>query len=134
MANDNMTPRVDIMRSGLGRARGLGSAKSGLHHWIAQRITAVALVPLTLWFIYGVLTLQHADQAAMLAWMHSPLHLVLMLALIGATFHHMHLGLQTVLEDYIHGESRRLAALLAMRGITVLLALTAAVSALKMGL
>ncbi len=130
----NNTPQIDIMRSGLGRARGLGAAKSGLHHWIAQRVTAIALVPLTLWFIYAVLRLQHADQAALLAWMKRPLNLVLMLALIGATFHHMQLGLQTVIEDYVHGTRCRTATILLMRGITVLLALAAAVSALKMGL
>ena len=134
MANDNMTPRVDIMRSQLGRARGLGSAKSGLHHWIGQRLTAVALVPLTLWFVFSVFSLEGANHAAMLNWMHSPLHLVLLLALIVATFHHMQLGLQTVIEDYIHGDSCRIAVLVAMKGITALLALTAVVSALKMGL
>ena len=134
MANENKAPHIDIMRSQLGRARGLGSAKSGMHHWIAQRLTAIALVPLTLWFVFSVFTLAGASHAVMIAWMQSPLHLVLMLALIGATFHHMQLGLQTVIEDYIHGDSCRMAVLMAMKGITVLLALAAAVSALKMGL
>lgn len=134
MANDTKTPHIDIMRSQLGRARGLGSAKSGLHHWIGQRLTAIALVPLTLWFVFSLFSLQGASHPAMIAWMQNPLHLVLMLALIAATFHHMQLGLQTVIEDYIHGDTCRMAALMAMKGITVLLALTAAVSALKMGL
>jgi succinate dehydrogenase / fumarate reductase membrane anchor subunit len=134
MANDNGAPHIDIMRSQLGRARGLGSAKSGLHHWIAQRLTAIALVPLTLWFVFSVIGLQGATHADAMLWMQSPIHLVLMLALIGATFHHMQLGLQTVIEDYIHGDSARMAALMAMRGATILLALIAAVSALKMGL
>lgn len=134
MANDNKAPHIDIMRSQLGRARGLGSAKSGLHHWIAQRLTAVALVPLTLWFVFSVFSLQGANHAGLIAWMQSPLHLVLLLALIAATFHHMQLGLQTVIEDYIHGDSCRMVALMAMRGITILLALTAIVSALKIGL
>ena len=134
MANDNGAPHIDIMRSQLGRARGLGSAKSGLHHWIAQRLTAIALVPLTLWFVFSVIGLQGATHADAMLWMQSPIHLVLMLALIGATFHHMQLGLQTVIEDYIHADSARMAALMAMRGATILLALIAAVSALKMGL
>jgi len=134
MANDSNAPHIDIMRSQLGRARGLGSAKSGLHHWIAQRLTAIALVPLTLWFVFSLIGLQGATHADAMLWMQSPIHLVLMLALIGATFHHMQLGLQTVIEDYIHGDSARMAALLAMRGATILLALIAAVSALKMGL
>jgi len=134
MANDSNAPHIDIMRSQLGRARGLGSAKSGLHHWIAQRLTAIALVPLTLWFVFSVIGLQGATHADAMLWMQSPIHLVLMLALIGATFHHMQLGLQTVIEDYIHADSARMAALMAMRGATILLALIAAVSALKMGL
>lgn len=134
MATDNGTPRVDIMRSPLGRARGLGTAKAGLHHWTAQRLTAIALVPLTLWFVFSVFSLETASHADAIAWMQSPLHLVLMLALIGATFHHMQLGLQTVIEDYIHAERCRTMTMLAMKGITILLALAAAVSALKMGL
>ena len=130
----NGTPQIDIMRSGLGRARGLGAAKAGVHHWIAQRVTAIALVPLTLWFIYSVFGLTGASHAQLIAWMQSPLNLVLMLALIAATFHHMQLGLQTVIEDYIHTDRCRMVTMLLMKGATVLLALTAAVSVLKMGL
>ncbi|MSP03866.1 MAG: succinate dehydrogenase, hydrophobic membrane anchor protein [Acetobacteraceae bacterium] len=125
---------MDIMRSQLGRARGLGAAKSGLHHWWMQRLTAVALVPLTLWFIYSVLVLQGATHAALIAWMGNPFHLVLLLALIVATFHHVQLGLQSVLEDYIHTETCRLASVLVMKGLAALLALTGVVSALKLGL
>lgn len=134
MANENSAPHIDIMRSQLGRARGLGAAKSGLHHWWAQRLTAIALVPLTLWFIYSVLSLHGATHPALLAWMQNPLHLVLLLALIAATFHHMQLGLQTVIEDYVHADRCRMIAVLVMKAVTVLLALTALVSALKMGL
>jgi len=130
----NGTPQIDIMRSGLGRARGLGAAKAGVHHWLAQRATAIALVPLTLWFIYSVFGFTGAGHAQVVAWMQSPLNLVLMLALIAATFHHMQLGLQTVIEDYIHTDRCRTVAMLLMKGATILLALTAAVSVLKMGL
>jgi succinate dehydrogenase / fumarate reductase membrane anchor subunit len=130
----NGTPQIDIMRSGLGRARGLGAAKAGVHHWLAQRATAIALVPLTLWFIYSVFGFTSAGHAQVIAWMQSPLNMVLMLALIGATFHHMQLGLQTVIEDYIHADRCRMVSMLLMKGATVLLALTAAISVLKMGL
>jgi succinate dehydrogenase / fumarate reductase membrane anchor subunit len=84
--------------------------------------------------VFSVCGLQGANHVAMIAWMQSPLHLVLLLALIVATFHHMQLGLQTVIEDYIHGDSCRLVALVAMKGVSALLALTAIVAALKMGL
>jgi len=134
MANNNAAPQIHIMRSGLGRARGLGAAKSGYHHWWVQRLTAVALVPLTLWFICSVIRLLGAPHEAVVIWLSSPIVLALMLALIFALFHHMQLGLQVVIEDYVHGETTKLAALLAMKGVTCLLGLAAAVAALKMGL
>jgi len=132
MANDNTN--VSIMRSGLGRARGLGAAKAGYHHWWAQRVTAVALVPLTIWFIFSLIGLLGASHAAVVTWMASPINLVLMLALIVAMFHHMELGLQVVIEDYVRAEKCRLATLLAMKAVVWLLGLSAAVAALKMGL
>jgi succinate dehydrogenase / fumarate reductase membrane anchor subunit len=123
---------VAIMRSMLGRARGLGSAKSGTGHWWAQRVTALALLPLTLWFIAAVIGLAGRPQAEVAEWARSPLVTTFLLALIAATFHHMQLGLQTVIEDYMHNERSKLASLLAMRAAVVLLALTAAVSVLKL--
>jgi len=134
MANDNAAPHIAIMRSGLGRARGLGAAKAGYHHWWAQRLTAVALVPLTLWFICGVIRLAGAPHVEVVAWLGNPLVLVLMLALVGAMFHHMQLGLQVVIEDYVHTDRCRVMSLLAMKGVVYLLGLAAAVAALKIGL
>jgi len=132
MAYENTN--VSIMRSGLGRARGLGAAKAGYHHWWVQRVTAVALVPLTIWFIFSLIGLLGAPHAAVVTWMASPINLVLMLALIVAMFHHMELGLQVVIEDYVRAEKCRLATILAMKAVVWLLGLSAAVAALKMGL
>ena len=126
--------QVDIMRSELSRARGMGSAKSGVGHWWAQRVSAIALAPLTLWFIYNVLALGAAPHEAVVAWMSGPLTLVLLITLAGMTFYHMQLGLQVVIEDYIHDEGKRLVALLLVKGAAVLLAVTAIVSILKIGL
>jgi len=134
MAHEKGEPEIAIMRSELGRARGLGAAKSGLHHWWVQRLTAVALVPLSLWFVWSVFSLAGASHAAVMDWMASPLRIVLLLALIAATFRHMQLGLQTVIEDYVHGEGCRLGALLAMKAVSVLLAMAAVVSVLRLGL
>ena len=134
MAGSNNAPHVDMLRSPLGRARGLGSARAGAAHWWAQRLTAVALVPLTLWFIYAVIGLKGADQHAMVVWLSSPLSLVLMLALIVATFHHLQLGLQVVIEDYVHADGCKLASILAMRAACILLALACIISVLKLGL
>ena len=128
------TPHIDMLRSPLGRARGLGSARAGSHHWWAQRLTAIALVPLTLWFIFSVIHLSGASHPVVIDWMSSPLTLGLMLALIVATFHHLQLGVQVVIEDYVHDERIKMAAVLAVRGLSILLALVCIVSVLKIGL
>ena len=102
MADAPKTPQVDIMRSPLGRARGLGSAQAGAAHWWAQRLTALALVPLTLWFICAMVRMIGATRDDIVFWMAGPLPIVLMIALVIATFHHLQLGLQVVIEDYVH--------------------------------
>ena len=123
---------VTVMRSQLGRVRGAGSAHAGVHHWKAERVTAVALVPLTVWFVVAVLAHLGADQPAVAAWAGRPLNAVLLLALIAMTFHHMQLGLQVVWEDYIHSHARRGAVVLATKGACLLLGLFAAVAVLKL--
>jgi succinate dehydrogenase / fumarate reductase, membrane anchor subunit len=127
-------PHIDMLRSPLGRAKGLGSARAGSKHWWAQRVTAVALVPLTLWFIWSITRLTSASQADVADWLASPVRLSLMLALIAATFHHLQLGLQVVIEDYVTQEGVKLAAVLAVKGLCILLALICATSALALGL
>lgn len=119
------------LRSPLGRVRGLGSAKSGTEHFWMQRVTAVALIPLTLWFVYSVIALVGADHAAATAWLQAPTTAVLMIVLIAATFHHMQLGLQVVIEDYVHGEGIKIASLMLMKGASLLLAVAAAFAVLK---
>lgn len=108
------------MQSPVGRVLGLGSAKEGVEHWWRQRTTALALVPLTIWFVIWVIAMVGADRAAMVAWMHNPICAVLMIVLIVATFYHAALGLQVVIEDYVHGEGLRLATLIVMRALCVL--------------
>ncbi len=134
MASSPKSPQINILRSPLGRARGLGSSHAGAAHWWAQRVTALALLPLTLWFICAVIRLEGAPRDYVIAWMSAPVPIVLMLALIVATFHHLHLGLQVVIEDYVHIGSIKLAAVLAIRALCALLALTCIVSVLKIGL
>jgi len=119
------------LRSPLGRVRGLGSAKSGTEHFWIQRVTAIALIPLSLWFVYSVIALAGGDYAGAVAWLRTPTTAVLMIVLIAATFHHMQLGLQVVIEDYIHGEGVKIASLLLMKGASLLLAVAAAFAVLK---
>jgi succinate dehydrogenase / fumarate reductase, membrane anchor subunit len=128
------TPQVDILRSPLGRARGLGSAHAGYHHWWIERVEAVALVPLTIWFIYALLHLVGAPHQAVIDWLSSPWSMVLMLLLIVATFHHFSLGVQSVLDDYVHQPTAKLWSVLAIKGACLLSALLCIVAVLKIGL
>lgn len=134
MSDTNTPPQVRIMRSQLGRARGLGSAKSGVNHWWVQRVTGVALVPLSLWFICAALRLIGASHEAVLAWIGGPVPVVLFIALVLATFYHLALGLQVVIEDYVPGELARMTTLLVIKGAIVLLTLACLVSIVKLGL
>ena len=134
MPDSHNVPHVDMLRSPLGRARGLGSARAGSKHWWAQRLTSVALVPLTLWFIWSIMRLTGAAQADIQDWLSSPVRLALLLALIAATFHHLQLGLQVVIEDYVTQEGVKLASILAVKGLCILLALICIISALTLGL
>lgn len=120
------------LRSPLGQVKGLGAAGEGIGHWWAQRVTAIALVPLTVWFVASVVAMAGADYAAMRAWIASPLVAVLMLLLIVATFYHAALGLQVIIEDYVHSEPAKLMAILSVKALSLLLALTAALSVLTL--
>ncbi|MCQ8279179.1 succinate dehydrogenase, hydrophobic membrane anchor protein [Acetobacteraceae bacterium KSS8] len=121
-----------IMRSQLGRVRGLGSAKSGVEHWWVERVTAIALIPLTLWFVVSLLLLLGMPQIVVVHWVGRPVNTVLLLALVVLTFHHMQLGLQVVLDDYVHDKKSHLALTLLNKGAALILALFAVVAILKM--
>jgi succinate dehydrogenase / fumarate reductase, membrane anchor subunit len=122
------------MRSPLSRAIGLGSAKEGVEHWWRQRTTALLLVPLTLWFVVSVIGLVGAGRQAFAAWLHNPIWAVLMVLLIAATFYHAALGLQVVIEDYVHREGLKLAALIVMRLLCILFVLRGVLAVLKLAL
>lgn len=96
------------MRGGteLGRVRGLGSAKSGSHHWWLQRVTALGNIILVLWFLFSLVRLPKLDHQTVIAWLASPMSAVLMSLLVINVCWHFRLGLQVVIEDYIHGGMR----------------------------
>ena len=100
------------MRSDLGRVRGMGSAKEGVHHWWMQRLTAVALVPLTLWFVIALLMLDSFEHAAVITWMAQPFNSIMLVLLLIAGLHHSQLGLQVVVEDYVHTGWLKVATLM----------------------
>ncbi len=126
--------KIEIMRSYLGRARGLGASHAGFHHWWVQRLTSLALVPLTLWFVWSLVHLAGVPYPEVRAWAGSPVNATLLLALIAATFEHMHLGVQTVAEDYIHTDAVRLTLVLTVKAASALLALAAAIAVLKLAI
>ena len=118
------------LRSPLGRVRGLGSAKEGVNHFWAQRMTALALIPLSIWFVISLLVITGVDHATVKAWVSSPVVAGLLILLIAATFYHAFLGLQVVIEDYIHGEGLKLFTLVTVKGASWLLASIGVVSVL----
>jgi succinate dehydrogenase / fumarate reductase membrane anchor subunit len=102
------------LRSPLARAIGLGSAKEGVGPWWAERVSAVALVPLTLWFIASIIVHTGSDYAAFIGWLGTPFATIAMILLLVALFHHTALGLQVVIEDYVHSGAK-FAAVIAVR-------------------
>ncbi len=119
------------LRSDFARVRGLGSAKEGVHHWWAQRVTAIALVPLTIWFVASVVSLAGAPHAAVVDWVATPLPALLLVLLLVATFHHAQLGLQVVIEDYVHAEGAKIALILLVKGAAVVLGLASVFAVLR---
>ena len=117
-------------RSPLARAIGLGSAKDGVEHWWAERVSAIALVPLTLWFVASIIDHTSSDYVTFLAWLRTPLATILMILLLVALFYHTALGLQVVIEDYLHS-GVRFAAVVIMRLICFSLAVAGIISTLR---
>ena len=134
MANVEKSLDVNVLRSQLGRVRGLGAARAGAGTWWLERLTSIALIPLSLWFIASAIRLEGATRADVVAWLHAPVPLVLMLCLIIATFWHMEMGLRAPIEDYVHHEVARVALLLFIRGLSIVLALFCFIAALRLGL
>lgn len=98
----------------LARVRHLGSAKEGVEHWWMQRLTAILLVPLSLWFVASIwwLVVGGADYAAFQSWLQGPVSAILMILFLGATFYHLKLGMQVVIEDYVHAEWLKMAMII----------------------
>ena len=122
------------LRSPLGKVRGLGSAKEGVAHWWAQRMTAVALVPLVIWFVASVCAMVGSDIGTVREWIGTPLVSILLVLFVIATFHHAQLGLQVVLEDYVHTEWLKIASIALVKFAAIALAVAAIFSIVKIAL
>jgi succinate dehydrogenase / fumarate reductase membrane anchor subunit len=120
-------------RTPLSRVKGLGSAKEGTTHFWRQRLTALALIPLTLWFCFS-LAVMPVDHATLVAWVQQPAVAIALILLIIATFYHAQLGLQIVFEDYISSHSTRTVSIIGMSFLCLLFGIIGVVSVLKITL
>jgi succinate dehydrogenase / fumarate reductase, membrane anchor subunit len=116
----DMARRAMSLRSPLGRVAGLGSAKDGTAHWWAQRVSAVALIPLTLWFMFSLLALPALDYATVRAWLSFPLSGFLAVLLVAVLTYHSYLGTIEIVEDYVPSAGMKIFTLLLLRFLYVL--------------
>jgi succinate dehydrogenase / fumarate reductase membrane anchor subunit len=108
------------LRSPLGRVLGMGSAKDGTGQWWAQRVSSVALIPLTLWFLFSLLALPSLDYGTVKTWLSFPMSGFLAVLLVAVLTYHSYLGTTVVVEDYVHGAAVKLFSLLLLRFLYVL--------------
>jgi succinate dehydrogenase / fumarate reductase, membrane anchor subunit len=121
-------------RTPLSVARGLGSAKHGVGHWISERVAAIALVPLVVWLVYAVLRLAKLDYYEAAAWIAQPVNATLIILTLAISFSHMASGLRVIVEDYIEKPLTKAALLLANAGICVAAGALSIFSILKVAL
>lgn len=119
------------MRTPLAQVRGHGSAKAGAHHWWAQRLSAVALIPLFIWFVVSLVCIATADHAKAVEWVRSPYNSALLILLLGALFYHAQLGMQVVFEDYISTHWLQVASIVVVRFLAMLSAVVSIVAVLR---
>ena len=122
------------LRSPLGRVRGLGSAKEGVGHWWAQRVTAIALAPLSIFFVSLVIYLMNDDYSAVRATLANPLVAILLMSFVVSLFYHGQLGLQTIIEDYVHARSAEITLLLLVKFSSFLGALASVLALARIAL
>ena len=119
------------LRSPLGTVSGLGSAKSGVHHWWLQRLTSIALVPLTIWFTVSILSLPSMDHVTVIAWMAQSWTALLLIVLVLVATYHSQLGVRVVVEDYVHATGMKTLTLVIVTFAHALLAVAGVFAILK---
>ena len=119
------------LRSPISRVTGLGTAKDGVGHWWSQRVTSVALVPLGLWFVASLLRMPTFSHELVTTWIAVPLNSVLLLLLIATLIYHSQLGVQVVVEDYVHHHGLKIATMLLLTFAHVALAALAIFAVLR---
>ncbi|QAU23921.1 succinate dehydrogenase, hydrophobic membrane anchor protein [Dyella sp. M7H15-1] len=129
-----MSTNAKDFRNPLKRARGLGSSQSGVGHWWTQRVTAAGLIILGLWLVVLVLGLLHSDYATARAAVAKPWNAVLLIAFLITAFWHAVLGLQVVIEDYVHTRWKEIVLLVAIKFLAVLSMLAGTLAVLRIAL
>ena len=119
------------LRSPLGTVVGLGSAKSGVHHWWVQRLTSIALVPLTIWFAVSLASLPALDHVTVISWMAQSWTALLLVLLVLVATYHSQLGVRVVVEDYVHNTGLRTVTLVALTFLHAFLAVAGVFAILK---
>lgn len=115
----------------LNRVLGLGTAKGAAEHWWIQRLTAIALLPLGLWFAISLLLLDDFSYAAVIAWAHRPATSIMLILVVLTVSYHSYLGLQVIIEDYVHSKALKVAALMSAAFAHVGLAIAALFAILR---
>lgn len=123
---------MNAFRTPLKQARGLGSAREGVGHWWAQRLTAIALAPLSVWFVWFACSLAGADYEVVRTAFAQPLNALLTIVFLWSVFHHGQLGLQVVIEDYVHPRSLEVSLIILVRFSAFLAALAATIAVLRL--
>jgi len=122
------------LRSPLARVRGLGSARDGTEEFINQRLTAIALIPLSLWLVTSLISLVRADHATVVLWFQIPHHTVFFILLILVLFHHAHAGLREILTDYVHHEIIKTISMVTMKFFVITITLGSVLAVLRIAL
>jgi len=122
------------LRSPLAKVKGLGTSPDATHHFWLQRLSAIALIPLTFWLCFSLALLPEASYVNVMTWLQAPFNNVLMIVIVLISFHHAQLGLQVIIEDYIAHYGYRLAALISTKFLSYLMMLLGVYSLIKIAL
>lgn len=119
------------LQTPLAKVRGLGSAKQGTQHWWQQRLTAILLVPLSLWIMAALVSLTSMDYISVTRWMKAPVNAALLILFISSLFHHAQLGVQVVIEDYVESEWQKITSLILVKFLALFAGLVSVLAILK---
>ncbi len=129
-----MSKQKERIQSPLAKARGLGSSHEGAHHWLQERVTAVAILPLVFWLIYSIISLRGLSYWEFTQWLSQPWNTALLILFVAGVYHHAASGLQVVIEDYVASHSSKLLQIIAVKMAFAFMGVASIVSILKIAL